>query len=191
MIRLNLLASRPPALRQTAPLIRTREAALGVILLVLASAILFFRAPLAPGPPASERPAPDPRPPTPSPAAPESRPATPVEPPPLPRIFEIAGIELRSEADALVVALRIDPRAKYHVSAMDKPPRLLFDFSGTHLAIPAAQVVQQVDGPRVRRVRAGQPEPDRSRVVLDLRSPCLYKINPGTDGIEIRVPHAP
>lgn len=74
-------------------------------------------------------------------------------------------------------------------SAKDLPPRVLLDFEGVAAgrAVPAVIAVNQADVTRVR-VATNSREPLITRVVVDLKRPLEYRVEPaGADGEEVRV----
>jgi type IV pilus secretin PilQ/predicted competence protein len=73
-----------------------------------------------------------------------------------------------------IVRVQGDGHLKYHVTRLSDPPRLVFDFDEARLAEPRNAIASDYDP--VRRVRLGQSQPDRVRLVVDLTTPASFKV---------------
>jgi hypothetical protein len=121
----------------------------------------------------------------PPPARPAERPA---EPPPAPKpdprpataptqpseattgaAGVLGGLRIETGGDAVEIVLAANGAPPARSFRLDSPPRLVFDWPGARLEIPAAQATQTVGRPYAQRVRVAQfsVDPPVVRLVVD------------------------
>ena len=83
-------------------------------------------------------------------------------------------VELAQNGDATQVRVSGSSPLAYHLLHLQSPDRLVLDFAGCSLNVPARQIPSNLDP--VRQVRMGQFTPEISRVVIDLSEPARYSI---------------
>ncbi|MFZ3214929.1 MAG: type IV pilus secretin PilQ [Candidatus Acidiferrales bacterium] len=74
-------------------------------------------------------------------------------------------------------------KLNYHVSRLHNPDRIVLDFTGAHLKTSENHIASNLDP--VKEIRLAQFTPDVSRVVIDLREPAHYSVNPSANGVTV------
>jgi len=108
---------------------------------------------------------------------------------------EITGIHTNSSSDSSAVFIDLVGQVQYEAHRLSNPERIYLDFPDTALASGLFGKVIETSDPRLVRVRAAQPSPGVSRVVLETRHVAEFTIrmesNPPRLVIKVRETPAP
>jgi type IV pilus assembly protein PilQ len=105
---------------------------------------------------------------------------TPVSAAPLP---SISAVEIAQPSQQTTVRIEGTGELRYQTFRLDSPPRLVLDFAGTLLNVEKRKV-RSVYAP-VLDVRAGQPIPGQSRIVIDLANEAPFRVQ--SDGSNVTI----
>jgi len=108
---------------------------------------------------------------------------------------EITSIRTSSSHDSSAVFIDLIGQVQYEAHRLSNPERIYLDFPDTALASGLFGKVIETGDPRLVRVRAAQPSPGVSRVVLETRHVAEFTVrmesNPARLVIEVRETPAP
>jgi N-acetylmuramoyl-L-alanine amidase len=86
-------------------------------------------------------------------------------------VSEISGYQLKANEDgSMIFRLKIDQMLDFQAFTLENPNRVVIDFKDTKWVVPKAEKPQSEIG-FVKKLRAGRPEPETLRVVLDVSKP--------------------
>jgi type IV pilus assembly protein PilQ len=102
-------------------------------------------------------------------------------------IASIRQVNLAQNGDQTQVNVIGSGKLTYHVTRLQNPDRIVFDFTGALLKTSYRNIASNLDP--VREVRLAQFTPEVSRMVIDLRQPAKYDVS--SDGNTVTVAFAP
>jgi N-acetylmuramoyl-L-alanine amidase len=105
--------------------------------------------------------------------------------------LKVTGVRFWSLGDVTRVAIETTGPFDYTHARLDNPDRLFFDIAGARTQFPTkGMYTVKVEDRLVRQIRVAQPQPGRTRIVLDLESAVEYSSsqlsNPDRLIIEVR-----
>jgi type IV pilus secretin PilQ/predicted competence protein len=95
----------------------------------------------------------------------------------------ISAVEISQPGQQTIVHIRGAGELHYQTSRLDSPPRLVLDFADTRLNIGKYKVSSEFAP--VLDVRMGQPNPEQSRIVIDLAKLVPYSAQ--SDGSDVTI----
>jgi type IV pilus assembly protein PilQ len=95
----------------------------------------------------------------------------------------ISAIEISQPGQQTTVRIRGTGELHYQTSRLDSPPRLVLDFADTRLNVGKYKVTSEFAP--VLDVRMGQPNPEQSRIVIDLAK--LVPFSTQSDGSDVTI----
>src|ERR1700730_9264434 len=95
----------------------------------------------------------------------------------------ISAVEISQPGQQTIVRIRGAGELHYQTSRLDSPPRLVLDFAETHLNVGKYKVSSEFAP--VLDVRMGQPNPEQSRIVIDLAKLVPYSAQ--SDGSDVTI----
>lgn len=99
------------------------------------------------------------------------------------RTASISNVEVAQTGQQTIVRISGTGELRYLASRLDSPPRLVLDFSDTQLTARSNKVLSEYAP--VMQVRMGQPDPRKSRVVIDLAKTVPFTAH--TDGSAVTI----
>ena len=95
----------------------------------------------------------------------------------------ISAVEISQPGQQTIVRIRGAGELHYQTSRLDSPPRLVLDFAETRLNVGKYKVSSEFAP--VLDVRMGQPNPEQSRIVIDLAKLVPYSAQ--ADGSDVTI----
>ena len=86
----------------------------------------------------------------------------------------VTGIRHWSSPDSIRVAIDVDGPVEYQAGRVSNPDRIFFDLSNTKLASTLVGKSFDVEDGFLKKIRAGQYQPDSTRIVLDVDNLSEY-----------------
>jgi type IV pilus assembly protein PilQ len=98
-------------------------------------------------------------------------------------LSSISAVEVAQPGQQTTVRISGTGELHYQTSRLDSPPRLVLDFANTRLNVEKNKVASEYAP--VLDVRAGQPNPGQSRIVIDLVKPVPFSTQSNGSNVTI------
>jgi putative methionine-R-sulfoxide reductase with GAF domain len=102
----------------------------------------------------------------------------------------VTGIQHSSSADSSTVIFDLEDQVRYEAHRLGNPDRIYFDLHDTQLASNLAGKSVEVGDALLKRIRAAQPEPGTTRIVLETKPNIAFSAslesNPSRLIVELR-----